>query len=82
MIQRRKLNIWLFLFEELTKFVSMPAVKRNIANRDKKHKVPKGILEGEVVFITKTEVSVKETLFPEKLKKVNKMLKRAVLLTS
>lgn len=46
----------------------------------KNSKVQKTALKEEVIYITKTEVPAGKPLFVDKLKKVNKMLEKAVLL--
>ena len=52
----------------------MSGVKKHTIHRSKKRKNHK------VVFITQTEASATKTLFPEKLKKINKLLEKATLL--
>jgi len=60
----------------------MPEVKKHTIHRNRKRSNIKKLLKKEVVFITKSEVSANKTLFPEKLKKVNKLLKNVTLLQS
>lgn len=58
----------------------MPEVKKHTIHRNRKRSNIKKLLKKEVVFITKTEVPANKTLFPGKLKKVNKLLEKATLL--
>lgn len=58
----------------------MAEVKKHTIHRNKKRNTIKGLHNQEVVFITKTGLSPAKTLFPEKLKKINKLLKKTTLL--
>jgi hypothetical protein len=58
----------------------MPEVKKHTIHHNRKRSNIKKLLAKEVVFITKTEVPASKTLFPEKLKKVNKLLEKTTFL--
>ncbi len=58
----------------------MAEVKKHTIHRNKKRRNIEDLRNQKVVFITKTEVSPAKTLFPEKLKKVNNLLKKADIL--
>lgn len=59
----------------------MPTEKKHKIQRNKRHKATKAMINQEVIFITKSQVAASKTLFPEKLKKVNKLLEKATLLS-
>ena len=59
----------------------MSEVKKHIIHRSKKRTNLKKRLNQKVVFITQTEASVTNTLFPEKLKNVNKLLEKTTFLS-
>ncbi|MEO8852725.1 MAG: hypothetical protein ABI359_03045 [Ginsengibacter sp.] len=58
----------------------MSEVNKNTIHRSKKQSGLKDLRDQKIVFITKSEISPSKTLFPEKLKKINKLLKKAELL--
>ena len=55
----------------------MLEIKKNTTHPSKNIK---NLCSKEVVFITKTEITPSKTLFPEKLKKINNLLKKTNLL--
>ena len=55
----------------------MPEVKNHTIHRNKKRKK---LEVEEVVFIIKTEVPANKSSFPEKLKKINKLLEKTTFL--
>lgn len=58
----------------------MAELKKHTIHRNKKRGNIEDLRNQKVVFITKTEASPSKTLFPEKLKRVNSLLKKASLL--
>ncbi|ANI89294.1 hypothetical protein A9P82_08320 [Arachidicoccus ginsenosidimutans] len=72
-----------FLFREFLKFVVMEAVKKHTVSKNPTKAEAKKTTRSQergVVMITKQRISAKESLFPEKLKKANELLKNAVLM--
>ncbi len=58
----------------------MPTAKKHTTNSHKRKIMRKAKSSPEVVIVTKTVAPANETLFPEKLERVNKMLEKTTFL--
>ncbi|WP_156522632.1 hypothetical protein [Arachidicoccus ginsenosidimutans] len=56
----------------------MQAEKKHTVRKNSK--VQRVAVKEDVIYITKSEIPAGKSLFPDKLKKVNKMLENAVLI--